>query len=57
MTELECPATLCTYNKEKQCLTDKVSLKWRAAVDFPGKGTVLFFECVNYEGPQDRELQ
>ena len=50
---------MCTYNSkgspDGECLATDIYLKWRAAMDFPGKGTVLMFECFQYEGPQDRE--
>lgn len=55
MPEVHCPATTCTYNLEKKCLADRLELKFRAAIDFPGKGTVVFYECFQQELPQDRD--
>lgn len=55
MPQVICPATTCTYNRDKTCLASDIHLKFRAAIDFPAKGTVVFFECYEQELPQDRE--
>jgi hypothetical protein len=51
---LSCPVTTCTYNQERKCRLEEVSLKFRAAIDFPGSGTVVYLECCQQELPQDR---
>ena len=55
MAKVRCPAELCTYNQNKDCLSPDVSLVFRAAIDFPGKGTVVYFECAQQELPQDKK--
>jgi hypothetical protein len=55
MPEVKCPATTCTYNLAEKCLADKLVLRFRAAIDFPGKGTIVYYECDQQELPKDRE--
>ena len=55
MPEVSCPCTTCTCNVDKKCIADEIYLKFRAAVDLPGKGTVVMMDCLQMELPQDRE--
>lgn len=55
MTKVNCPAATCSNNLNNECILDEISLKFRAAIDFPGKGTVVYYECYEQELPQDRE--
>lgn len=55
MAEVHCPATVCSHNKDKLCSRPRIDLLWRAAIDFPGKGTIVYYECDQQELPQDRE--
>ena len=50
---LSCPLKTCTYNQNELCTLDKVSMKFRAAVDFPNAGTIVYLECRQQELPQD----
>lgn len=55
MPEVKCPADTCTFNHDKKCLADTISLRFRAAIDFPSKGTIVYYECNQMELPQDRD--
>lgn len=54
MTKIVCPVTTCSYNQENTCVLTELSLKFRAAIDFPTHGTVVYLECCQQELPQDR---
>lgn len=55
MPTVECGQIGCqwcevTSEKYGKCeYPETITLKWRAAIDFPGKGTVLYLECLNFE--------
>jgi hypothetical protein len=54
MPKIECAATACMFcenvsGKYGECTNDQVTLKFRAAIDFPGKGTVIYLECMQIE--------
>ena len=55
MTEVACPVSTCTYNLNRSCTLDSISLKFRAALDFPNSGTIVYLECCQQELPQDKE--
>jgi len=50
MTRIECGCLTCkhcekTSEKYGECTSERIILKFRAAIDFPGKGTVVYLEC------------
>ena len=53
--DIECGQTGCIHNtsesgKYGMCRCPQtVTLKWRLALDFPGKGTISYMECLNFE--------
>ncbi len=54
MPEVTCPAVSCTHNADKKCMSPELNLKFRIALDFPGKGTIVMYECIEQELPQDK---
>ena len=55
MTKITCPVATCSYNQDNTCVLTELSLKFRAAIDFPTHGTVVYLECCQQELPQDKE--
>ena len=55
MTEVSCPLDTCTYYKDKECSLNKIELLFKAAINFPSRGTVVYTECAQMELPKDRE--
>lgn len=54
MTKVECSALTCkwcmaTSKKYGECQNESITLKFRAAIDFPGKGTVIYLECLEID--------
>ena len=52
--KIECGIITCIHNGKEEvkygyCTKDIVTLKWRAALDHPGKGTIVYVECLNCE--------
>ena len=54
MTKVECAALTCKWcevcsEKYGICRKEDIILKFRAAIDFPGKGTVIYLECLEID--------
>lgn len=54
MSRIECAALTCKYCKKTsekygECQREGITLKFRAAIDFPNKGTVIYLECLEMD--------
>ena len=60
MPNIECGLTTCVHNGKEDvkygfCKKEPlVTLKWKAAIDYPVQGTIVYMECLNFDMQQVR---